>query len=205
MAWKNPRWNSLRGQDAETLRAIFKSLEDFLSDPTFEKGLRLGNGDEPVYDPIKDLVIPPPTERVDLDVIHYEPPPDTTPPAQVGAINVLSTVDGFAATWDDVPDEDVANGVGSYEVQVSLDAAFTEPRTVFVGGNFVTFTDLARGTQYWVRARAIDSSGNKGAFSAAVTVTAGGIVIDDGAITEDKIADFAVTVKKFNTGTHQIY
>lgn len=71
MAWQNPRWNSLRGPDAENLRAIFKSLEEFLARPTFDQGIELGEeGSTPTYDPELDVVVQPTVETVDLPTIR---------------------------------------------------------------------------------------------------------------------------------------
>jgi hypothetical protein len=61
MAWTNPRPGDI---SPEALRAILKSLEDYLKNPTFENGVNLGDASPPVYDPTLGITTPPPTVEV---------------------------------------------------------------------------------------------------------------------------------------------
>lgn len=62
--WKNPRPNDF---SPEGLRAIFKSIEDFLSDPTFDNGVAIGDGTLPTYDSATGVTTPAATTDVDAD------------------------------------------------------------------------------------------------------------------------------------------
>lgn len=62
--WKNPRPNDF---SPEALRAIFKSIEDFLKDPTFANGVAIGDGTMPSYDGSTGVTTPAATTDVDAD------------------------------------------------------------------------------------------------------------------------------------------
>lgn len=101
---------------------------------------------------------------------------DATPPGQVTGLVAGSGYRTLTASWDEVQDADVVNGHGQYHVQVATDPAFPAAaivRDTKVGGLVTSFTDLAAGTTYHVRVRAIDASGNAGDWSATAATTPG--------------------------------
>lgn len=210
MSWRNPRWGSLRGPDAEVLRAVFKSLEDFLADPTFYQGVRVGDGRPPGYDPATGIVTPPPTVRLDGQGGAGGDSLDTTPPTDPpGNLQVKDTIRGLLVLWDEDQTADVVGGNGSYHVEVSTDGDFTTPfRRLVTSGNFASFADLTQGTTYHVRVRAVDARGNAGPWAGPVTQAPAKVARTDiasQAVSNTELADFAVTVRKFNTRVHQIY
>lgn len=64
--WLDPRPNDF---SEEGLRARFKSLQDFLTNPTFVNGVNLGNGDLGTYDDTTGTTAPPSTSSVDADTV----------------------------------------------------------------------------------------------------------------------------------------
>jgi hypothetical protein len=62
--WLDPRPNDF---SEEGLRARFKSLQDFLSNPTFVNGIALGDGTQGTYDDTTGTTTPPTTSDVDAD------------------------------------------------------------------------------------------------------------------------------------------
>jgi len=62
MTWSNPRPGDTSD---EALRAIFRSLESYLADPSFENGVSLGDGSAPTYNAASGTTTPPTTVLVD--------------------------------------------------------------------------------------------------------------------------------------------
>lgn len=121
---------------------------------------------------------------------------DNTNPAQVTGVAATAGIRTIVAEWDEVADVDVASGAGLYEVQVDTAATFDTAnlRTTRVGGTLASFGDLTTGTTYHVQVRAIDASGNPGAWSTADSVTTAEVGTDD-------IAADSVTADKMVVGT----
>jgi endosialidase-like protein len=126
---------------------------------------------------------------------------DSTIPAQVTGLSVTGTFRGFIVTWDEVADQDVAHGNGTYQVEWSLanGAGFVGSiigseiagvTVINVGIN--TFTTLP----FYFRVCAIDASGNSGAFStiSAAATMAQVVTADLGnaAVITAKLANLAV-------------
>lgn len=126
---------------------------------------------------------------------------DTTVPATVAGLVMAAGLRTIVATWDEVPDADVIDGNGLYELELSADNGAGQPgallRTVRAGGTIATIGDLDPDTRYHGRVRAVDASGNPGGYSdgaTAVTGQAGTADLQIGAITADSgiIADAAI-------------
>lgn len=117
---------------------------------------------------------------------------DSTVPAQTTGLAVFAGLRTLVCRWTDNTERDVANGLGTYKVDVATDAAFTaNVKTNYPGGSVTSFSDLTANTLYYVRVAAVDSSGNQGPYSTTVTGTTGQASHNDiaaGIITSDLIA-----------------
>jgi hypothetical protein len=109
-------------------------------------------------------------------------------------LKISSGLRSAVVTWDEHPDPDVKNGNGAYDVQIDTSATFnTAPHPagdlqgVRVSGTITTFSNLKAFTTYYVRVRAIDSSGNVSAWTtgsvSTTTIRADTVDIGPDAIT----------------------
>lgn len=143
-------------------------------------------------------------------------PGDTSAPSAPLNLIALSGLDNIIAYWDRNSEADVDFARGQYEVQVSTSSLFTSiVQDCVISGTIATFNGLTTGTLYYVRVRAIDSSGNAGAWSttasttpstinAETSITSGTIVgnlIAANTIVGDKIQANTVDADRFKTNT----
>lgn len=120
---------------------------------------------------------------------------DATVPAQVTGVAVVAGFRTVTVTWDEVADRDVAKGTGQYEVQVAGNNLFLSPLVEFTSGTIASFGDMATATTYYARVRAIDNSGNAGAWSTThldMTGHVDTVDLSDLAVTTGKMANLAV-------------
>lgn len=120
-------------------------------------------------------------------------PGDTTGPAAPSGLVAVAGFNNIIAYWNRNTEGDVDLGRGTYQFQLSTSGSFSplsQDRTIT--GTVASFTGLTTGTTYYVRVRAIDSSGNIGAWSAVATAVPGKInaqsSITDGTIVGDLVA-----------------
>ena len=119
---------------------------------------------------------------------------DSTPPAQPSAPTLTSGIGSVFATWTAVADPDVAY----YEVALASDAGFgVGQRSVRVLGTITAWTDLTPGSTYYVRVRAVDTSGLAGPWSLGASATA--LLVGSGAIGEGAVGALAIGVAAINT------
>lgn len=106
---------------------------------------------------------------------------DTTPPIKVEGVIASFAYRSVIITWDDNPDSDVRDGRGQYVVEISTESDFNDPnnRVVRVSGTLASISDLVVGQQYYIRVRAIDTSGNLGPWSDTIGGVPGGISMGD--------------------------
>jgi hypothetical protein len=143
-------------------------------------------------------------------------PGDTSAPSAPLNLIALSGLDNIIVYWDRNSESDVDFARGQYEVQVSTSSLFTSiVQDCVISGTIATFNGLITGTLYYVRVRAIDSSGNAGAWSttasttpstinAETSITSGTIVgnlIAANTIVGDKIQANTVDADRFKTNT----
>ena len=143
-------------------------------------------------------------------------PGDTSAPTAPINLTALSGLDNIIAYWDRNSESDVDFARGQYEVQVSTSSSFASiVQDCVISGTIATFNGLTTGTLYYVRVRAIDSSGNAGAWSTAASttpsklnaetsITSGTIVgnlIAANTIVGDKIQANTVDADRFKTNT----
>jgi hypothetical protein len=205
--WRNDRWNSLRGRDKETLRAILHSLEEWLANPTFENGINLGSGGLPTADPDTGVMVPPPTVEITpayLEGLDNVPDDDAAPPAAAG-IAISAGVRSVFVSWDASTAVDVKDGWGTYRVQVDDTSDFSSPVVdKVIGGTSTTITGLTTGTTYYARVAAVDAHGNQGDWSGTVSaapVSVANVDIAAGAITADKIQANTITAAQIAADT----
>lgn len=125
---------------------------------------------------------------------------DATVPGQVSGLVVTSGLRTIVAKWAERTERDVARGSGQYEVQISLSSTHASGvDTQFTTGTIVSFGDLGTGNTYYVRVRAVDNSGNAGAWSLTQSATTGQVTTPDlsnAAVTTAKLANLAVDNSK---------
>ena len=143
-------------------------------------------------------------------------PGDTTGPAAPSGLVVVAGFNNVIAYWNRNTENDVDLGRGTYQFQLSTSNTFAtvlQDRTIT--GTVASFTGLTTGTTYYVRVRAIDSSGNIGGWSsigsatpgkinAELSVTSGTIVGDlvaANTLVGDKIIANSVDADRFKTNT----
>ncbi len=119
-------------------------------------------------------------------------PKDTTAPAAPAGLVVGAGVTTITATWNSNTEADVINGLGYYQVQLDTANTFNTGnlQDKQVGGTVVSFSNLGSNTPYFVRIRAVDSTGNAGAWSSIVSATPRYVANSDiqaGTITGDRI------------------
>lgn len=133
---------------------------------------------------------------------------DATIPSALTGFTATAGFRSMVVVWNDTTDFDF----DYYDLQLATNAGFTTGlRNTVVRGSIGGFTDLTAATAYWVRARAVDQSGNIGPWTAGASVTTqqlvGGdvpllyidsAVIANLAVLTAKIDNLAVTNAKFN-------
>lgn len=97
---------------------------------------------------------------------------EVAPDAPTG-VTVGAGVTTMTIFWNTNEENDVANGRGLYQIQLDTVNTFNSSNLLDkeVGGTITSFSDLTTGTTYYVRVRAIDSSGNPGDWSSIVSGT----------------------------------
>lgn len=132
------------------------------------------------------------------------PPGDTTPPAQVTGLAGYGAILGMILSWNASAATDLAH----YEVQMDDNSGFTSPDTFKAKVTVLGLQQIAVGT-YYFRVRAVDLSGNAGAYSSTVTATSRTVQTADltdalittaklvaGSVTDVELASAAVTAAK---------
>lgn len=124
---------------------------------------------------------------------------DSTAPPAVTGLTVLRGAASVIATWSASTADDVKNGHGIYQVELSIDNFATVLTSARQGGTVMVFGNQTTQQTYFVRVAAIDSSGNQGPYSTIVSTTAGGItstMILADAIGPTQLAAGSVTAAK---------
>lgn len=175
--WSNNWWNSLRGPDAKALRQIFESLSNFLENPEFPNGVRVGDPEAtPTVNP-SGVIVQPPTTLLDIDKVV---PDDNAAPATPTGLTVTAAFQSILIQWTANTEVDMVGSWGSYRLEVATDSEFaTVIREITTGGTIATLTDLDTGTEYWVRIKAIDTHDAESAYSTGVSATTASIGIPD--------------------------
>jgi hypothetical protein len=147
-----------------------------------------------------------PSAYIPLTPVSATIPGDTTGPAAPTGLVAVAGFNNIIAYWSRNTESDVDLGRGTYQFQLSTSNTFsplTQDRTIT--GTVASFTGLTTGTTYYVRVRAIDSSGNIGAWSTTTTAVPGKInaqtSITDGTIVGDLIAATTIVGDKLITNT----
>lgn len=98
---------------------------------------------------------------------------DTTAPAAPTGVTMGAGVTTVTIFWNENSENDVKNGVGTYEVQLDTANTFSTGNLITkqVGGTITSFSNLTSNTPYYARVRAIDASANAGSYSSIVTAT----------------------------------
>ncbi len=133
-------------------------------------------------------------------------PGDTTAPVAPTGLVAIAGFNNIVAYWSRNSESDVDLGRGTYQFQLSTSSTFASTlQDQTVTGTVATFTGLTTGTQYYVRVRAIDSSGNIGPFSTTATATPGKLnaetSITSGTIVGDLIAGNTIVGDKIIANT----
>lgn len=117
---------------------------------------------------------------------------DSSVPGQVTGLIVSAAFRTMTIRWTERTETDMIDNRGYYEVQIDTVNTFNSGnlRTVRVAGIITTFADLSTSTTYFVRVRAIDSSGNFGAYSSTASATTSQILN-----AADLAADVVTTVQ----------
>jgi Chaperone of endosialidase len=134
-----------------------------------------------------------PSAYVPASPVSVTIPGDTSAPAAPTGLVAVAGFNNVIAYWNRNSEKDVDLGRGTYNFQISTSNTFTpilQDRTIT--GTVASFTGLTTGTTYYVRVRAIDSSGNAGSWSATATSAPGKISgqasIENGTIVGDLVA-----------------
>jgi hypothetical protein len=121
---------------------------------------------------------------------------DATVPTNIGGLIAVGGPSSITMLWNDSTDPDLSH----YRVQVSTNTAFTaivhdETSTASI----VAFTDLIANTTYYVRVRAVDTSGNEGNWTAYATVVAA--YVDGNMIAPNSIGTNHVVIPGLDAAT----
>lgn len=117
---------------------------------------------------------------------------DTTAPAAPTGVTVGAGVTTMTVYWNENSEGDVKGGVGYYEIQLDTANTFNTGNLITkqTSGTITSFSNLTSNTAYYTRVRAVDASGNAGAYSSIVTGTPRYIANSDiqaGTINGDRI------------------
>jgi chitodextrinase len=133
-------------------------------------------------------------------------PADTAAPSSPSGLIAVAGFNNVIAYWNRNSEKDVDLGRGAYEFQLSTSNTFSsilQSRTIT--GTVATFTGLITDQIYYVRVRAIDSSGNFSNWSSVVSATPGKISgnasISNGTIVGDLIAGNTIVGDKLIANT----
>lgn len=130
---------------------------------------------------------------------------DTTAPVAVTGLTVSTGVKSITLSWVESSEGDVVNGRGYYQIQRATDSAFTANSVmVNVSATVATMSNVVSGTTYYFRVRAVDASGNLGAYSGTVSIVAGSVTnaeISAGTISGDKIVSGTITSTQIQAGS----
>lgn len=130
---------------------------------------------------------------------------DATVPAQVVGLTVTAGFRGFILTWDSNIEADVINGRGQYQYQSSFDTGVNFEASgwsdEFTGATVASVTlNTTTSFPMYFRVRAIDASGNAGAWSTIVgpvsMTTVATIDLSNVSVTTPKIANAAINNSK---------
>jgi hypothetical protein len=129
---------------------------------------------------------------------------DSSLPGAVTGLTLAGGILLLVAKWNARTENDVLFG-GKYELEVATNNTFTTGQQSFVTAALVhAVNNLTAGT-WWVRVRAIDASGNAGAWSTASSVTVlanpAGRDFTANPILNTEISDNAVTTGKIAANT----
>lgn len=94
-------------------------------------------------------------------------------PAVPAGLSVTPSRDSLRIAWTMNTEPDMANGAGTYDVQVSTASDFSSGLTYRTGANQIVVNALASATPFYVRVRAVDSGGAQSAYATSVTATTG--------------------------------
>lgn len=133
-------------------------------------------------------------------------PADSTAPAAPSGLVVVAGFNNIIAYWNRNSEGDVDLGRGTYQFQIDDNNDFSsliQDRTIT--GTVASFTGLTTGTTYYVRVRAIDSSGNASPWSATGSATPGKLnaqlALTEGTIVGDLIAGNTIVGDKLIANT----
>lgn len=171
--WVDPRPNDF---SVEGLRARFKSLQDWLRNPEFANGVRLGDGTPPTYDDDTGVTVPPDARPVDAATFDQLDQDLSDLEADLEELNTVT----LPALEDAIAESGIQR-VDTLPLLPDPDA----PIAVYYNVDGKLYRQNQAGTEWTAEITPDD--------------------IPEGAITEDKIADFAIAAKKFNTSTHILY
>lgn len=147
-----------------------------------------------------------PSAYVPASPVSVTIPGDTSAPTAPTGLVAVAGFNNVIAYWNRNSEKDVDLGRGTYNFQIATSNTFSptlQDRTIT--GTVASFTGLTTGTTYYVRVRAIDSSGNAGAWSATATAAPGKIdanaSITAGTIVGDLVAANTIVGDKLIANT----
>lgn len=119
-------------------------------------------------------------------------PADTSAPAAPTGVTVGAGVTTMTVFWNENSEGDVKGGIGYYEIQLDTVNTFNSGNLITkqTSGTITSFSNLTSNTTYYTRVRAVDLSGNTGAYSSIVSGTPRYIANSDiqaGTINGDRI------------------
>jgi hypothetical protein len=147
-----------------------------------------------------------PSAYIPATPISVTVPADTSAPAAPTGLVAVAGFNNVIAYWNRNTEKDVDLGRGTYEFQISTSSTFASIlQTRTITGTVATFTGLTTEQIYYVRVRAIDSSGNTGSWSTVASATPGKISgsasITNGTIVGDLVAANTIVGDKLVANT----
>jgi hypothetical protein len=122
-------------------------------------------------------------------------PADATAPVAPTGLSAVAGLNNIIAYWNRNSEADVDLGRGTYQFQLATANTFLPANILYDKSGSATvasFTGLTTGTTYYIRVRAIDSTGNVGAWSSVASATPGTVsaqsLLTSGTIVGDLIA-----------------